>query len=712
MPSTLKKSAPQSHLAVTCAAWNKLQKYIAGETIAIDGSTLDLAAVVAASYHNCTPVLTDDPSVQERITASVDVLMDHLTKGHNVYGVNTGFGGSADSRTDQWASLQAALLQLTQAGVLVSADKNPSSLDSSSSFGAHAMPGSWVRATMVVRSNHSARGHSAVTIPVIQSVLKLLERRITPVIPLRGSVSASGDLMPLAYIAGAIQGSPDIYVQTPNPAPATGVKVITALDALKAVGVSPAQLGPKEGLGLVNGTASSTALASLVMFETHQLAVLTQVLGTMAVEALQGNSESFHPFISAVRPHAGQIETSRNMMAMLQGSSLAKGIFSKKNHHEQGLEQDRYALRSAPQWIGPQLEDLLLAHKQVEVELNSTADNPLVNSENGEIYYGCNFQAAAMTSAMEKSRLSLQMMGKLLFAQSTEMMNPDLSNGLPTNLVADDPNCSFTMKGVDISMAAYMAELGYLANPVSSHVQSAEMQNQSVNSMAFVSARYTLQSAELVSLMSAAFIYIACQALDLRAMHLGFLSKISSVIPPTLSGFSPILSSEEQSMLAKALERHMASNWKTTSKLEATARCQNLVDSSLAIIIQALVESKSPAPRELCDTTAILGAWKTNTLTALVNAYHDNKDAFFTHQHTEELLGMGSKLIYNSVRKDLQVPFHQGFTEHPTVESDQLDGRPKRTVGSWISIIYEALRTGTLQKPLMNWLFENIAAFE
>lgn len=574
------------------------------------------------------------------------------------------------------------------------------------------MPGSWVRATMVVRSNHSARGHSAVTIPVIQSVLKLLEMRITPVVPLRGSVSASGDLMPLAYIAGAIQGSPDIHVQTPNSSPASGVKVTTALDALKAAGVSPAQLGPKEGLGLVNGTASSTALASLVMFETHQLAVLTQVLGTMAVEALQGTSESFHPFISAVRPHDGQIETSRNMMAMLQGSSLAKGILSKKNHHQQGLEQDRYALRSAPQWIGPQLEDLLLAHKQVEVELNSTADNPLVDGENGEIYYGCNFQAAAMTSAMEKSRLSLQMMGKLLFAQSTEMMNPDLNNGLPTNLVADDPNCSFTMKGVDISMAAYMAELGYLANPISSHVQSAEMQNQSVNSMAFVSARYTLQSAEIVSLMAAAFIYIACQALDLRAMHLRFLSQLSSVVPTTLSGFSPVLSSEERTMLANALERHMISNWKTTSKLEATVRCQNLVDSSLAIILQALVQSKSPAPQEPFDMTAALEAWKTQTVAALVKAYHDNKDAFFAHQHTEELLGMGSKLIYTSVRKDLQVPFHQGFTEHPTAESDQLDGRPKKTVGGWISIIYEALRTGKLQKPLMSWLSESIAPFE
>lgn len=293
------------------------------------------------------------------------------------------------------------------------------------------------------------------------------------------------------------------------------------------------------------------------------------------------------------------------------------------------------------------------------------------------------------------------------------MMNPDLSNGLPANLVADDPNQSFTMKGVDISMAAYMAELGFLANPMSSHVQSAEMQNQSVNSMAFVSARYTMQAAEVVYLMSAAFIYIVCQALDLRAMNLAFLSRVSPVVASTVGTFfEQVLSQEEQATLVTNLDKHMATVWPTTTKLEASARCQALVDTSLAIILQALISRKveilqQPQPPFDCETA--LDNWKAQTHKALVEVYRSNQAAFCQNQHTEGLLGIGSKLIYNSVRKDLQVPFHQGFVEHPTVDGDRLDnGRPKMSVGSWISIIYEALRNGQLQKPLMAWLSENL----
>lgn len=224
---------------------------------------------------------------------------------------------------------------------------------------------------------------------------------------------------------------------------------------VQLVGANVTTLGPKEGLGLVNGTAASAALAALAMFEANNLAVLTQALTAMACEALLGNSESFHPFIAEVRPHEGQIESARNIFTLLQGSHLAQGIMDKKNRKQSGLIQNRYALRSAPQWIGPQLEDLMLANRQVQTELNSSCDNPLVDRRTEDIYYGANFQATSITSAMEKTRLSLQMFGKLLFSQATEMIDPNLSNGLPTNLVADDPSLSFTMKGVDISMAAY-----------------------------------------------------------------------------------------------------------------------------------------------------------------------------------------------------------------------------------------------------------------
>lgn len=560
---------------------------------------------------------------------------------------------------------------------------------------------------MLVRCNSNARGHSAVSLPVIESLLRLIENHITPVVPLRGSISASGDLMPLSYIAGAIEGSPDVYVQVQGSDKAC---IMNSRDALLSTGLQAQTLGPKEGLGLVNGTSASAALASLAMYEAHQLAVLVQALSAVTVEALMGNAESFHPFISVIRPHDGQIECARNVMYFLQGSQLAQNLErNRKDRNRPGLIQDRYALRTVPQWIGPQLEDLLLAHRQVTVELNSSCDNPLVDAQSDDIFYGGNFQAVSITSAMEKTRTCLQMFGRLLFAQATELIDPSLNNGLPTNLVADDPSLSFTMKGVDISMASYMAELAYLANPVSSHVQAAEMHNQSVNSMAFVSSRYTMQAVEIVSLMCACSLYIGCQALDLRVLHLTFL-QLSTPQLHTLTShlFSEHLSDPDLATLNEALSTHLQKSWSTTTRLKSTDRVEEVVTSALPILCRTFASSTGTGTNQAL-TFSDLETWKSRASTLLNEIYQDTSHAFFSYQHTEELLGTGSKILYQTVRRQLCVPFHQGFVEHPTAQSDTLGGRSKKTVGSWISIIYEAIRDGRLMDPLMASLQAGVA---
>lgn len=621
------------------------------------------------------------------------LLNSMLTHGS---GVNTGFGGSADSRTDQAASLQAALLQLTQAGVLVSSDKGD---EQSGNLGPHAMPPPWVRASIVVRANSNARGHSAVSLPVIESLVGLLGNKITPVIPLRGSVSASGDLMPLSYIAGAVEGSPDIYVQVEDATSGTR-RVMTARDALQEAGMDARKMGPKEGLGLVNGTSCSAALASLALYESHQLAVMVQALSAMGVEALTGTAESFHPFISATRPHDGQGESAQVITALLQGSQLAVGINREKDRKGSGLCQDRYAWRSAPQWIGPYLEDMQLAHKQIAVELNSSCDNPLVDTANSEIYSGANFQATSITSAMEKTRLALQMFGKLLFSQSTELVDPNYNNGLPTNLVADEPNMSFTMKGVDISMAAYMAELAYIASPVSSHVQTAEMRNQAVNSMAFVSARYTMQAVELLSLMAACTLYINCQALDLRALHLTFLEKVTPHLQALVTNvFASSLSEGELAGLQDALCSQVAATWPTTTRVPSTERCNQTIKATIPFALDILKSASAGSP-----SIADLDRWQTEAIATMKKVYDETRAAFIENPHTPTLLGAGAKVLYRTVREDLGVPLHLGFIEHPTAQSDTLNGRDKKTVGSWVSIIYEALRSGAMQAPLMSML--------
>ena len=567
----------------------------------------------------------------------------------------------------------------------------------------HAMPAPWVRAAIAVRCNSTVRGHSAVSPEIIQSLLKLLEHRITPVVPLRGSISASGDLMPLSYIAGAIEGSPDVYVQVGDSTPDGPARIMTARDALLFVGLDPRSMQPKEGLCIVNGTSSSAALASLVMYESHMLAVLVQALSGMAVEALMGNSESFHPFISAIRPHNGQIECARNVLYLLQGSRLAQGISNAKDRNRSGLIQDRYALRSVPQWIGPQLEDLLSAHHQVTTELNSSCDNPLVDVNSNDIYYGCNFQAASITSAMEKTRTSLQMLGRLVFAQATEMIEPHLSNGLPTNLVADDPNLSFTMKGVDTNMAAYMAELAYLSHPVSAHIQSAEMHNQSVNSMALASSRFSMQAVEVLSIMCACHLYAGCQALDLRALHLTFIDHASDALHALTARVFPCLSEMELSQLNLALKAHVIETWPKTSTLASEDRCHVTAKTALDVLVDVFSSDERTAGPSVAD----LGRWKLQAISTLRGLYNTTAEQFIQNPCTVELLGTGSKVLYKTVRQALGVPFHLGFIEHPTAESDTLHGRSKKTIGSWISVIYEAIRTGQVISPLMEVLQTN-----
>jgi phenylalanine ammonia-lyase len=617
------------------------------------------------------------------------ILQDHLEQGHYIYGVNTGFGGNADSRTTKVIPLQSALMQLAQAGILsdVSKGGKPD----------HSMPSSWVRAAIVVRINTNMRGHSAIRLSTLEAVLALLQRHITPVVPLRGSVSASGDLMPLSYIAGAVVGNPDIMVEREDGS------VSPADEALAKEGLEPITFGPKECLALINGTASSAALGALVMFEAHQLAVLTQALTAVTVEALSGSVESFHPFIAEIRPHGGQVECSANMLHFLRGSKLARDNLTPKDSRVKGLVQDRYSIRTVPQWIGPQLEDLLLADKQISTELNSTSDNPIVDAPANDVLCGGNFQATSVTSAMEKTRLALQMFGRLLFSQVTEMVNPNLSHGLPANLVADDASLSFTMKGVEIAMASYMAELSYVTNPMSSHVQPAEMHNQSVNSMALASARMSMESIDLLRLMCACSLYAGCQALDLRVLHQTFLQKaieeIQQVSANWLVKHGPFPVVELNEAL-EALRHHIPDAWKTTGKLDMKERCEALVTLCLPIMV------------DFAAKMDILPYWRGQANRAVWKAWNTTSEQFLQQQNTVEYLGVASKSLYLTVRRDLKVPFHTGFVEQPAVDSKTLGNREKRTVGGWISIIYDALKDGRAYDPLMKQIREDLARAE
>lgn len=523
----------------------------------ITSRSLTLADVVSVARHLTQVGLT--PEAIAAITGCSDIISEKLASGEVIYGVNTGFGGSADTRTAAVTDLQQALFRHLMSGVMAgpkpqaAAQTNGfSSTDHESAapqageaaytngtkhtngtngtprfvaalplsdpLASTCMPESWARASMLVRLNSLAGGASGIRVCLAESLVELLNRDVVPQIPLRGSISASGDLGPLSYVGALMQGKPTATAYS-GPRQAGGARRPVRADrALAEAGIEPIRPEAKEGLAIVNGTAVSAGVAALALHESLNLAALSQVLTAMSVEALNGTDESFEPFIARVRPHRGQVDSARNIFAFLGGSKIIASRASKQGNGE--LRQDRYSLRTAGQWIGPVLEDFMLAHEQITVELNSVTDNPLINASDHRVFHGGNFQARVVTSAVEKLRQGLQTIGRMLFSQCTELMNPATNDGLPPNLVSDAPSDSYLFKGVDVMTAGLTSELGFLANPVGSHVQTAEMGNQSLNSLALISARYTLDAVDVLSQLSAAHLLALCQALDLRVRRI------------------------------------------------------------------------------------------------------------------------------------------------------------------------------------------------
>ncbi|KAI0010203.1 phenylalanine and histidine ammonia-lyase [Xylariaceae sp. FL0662B] len=754
-----------NHTEVILKEWQLLDTLINekdSNPILLTGHTLTIPQVVSvARYNACTGV---SPSVIQSMESSLNMLQQRLQGGDVIYGVNTGFGGTADVRTRKFVELQQALIRELHYGVLPPGARDHKTATFEESVSRHRhdlfldngsessyLPWSWARAAILIRINSLITGCSAVRPVIIDRMQDLLTHDIIPMIPLRGSISASGDLSPLSYICGAIQGKSTIRVLS------RGNQDVYADTAFINAGLVPVTLQAKEGLAMTNGTTVSAAAAALALHDTHGLALLAQALTAMSVEALTGTTESFHPFFSDVRPHPGQIEAARNILAFLAGSRLTKV----NNGADSSLRQDRYSVRTAPQWLGPILEDLVLAHQQISIECNSATDNPLVTPD-GEFLHGGNFQAKAVTSAMEKARQGIQGIGRMLFSQCTEIINPATNRGLPPNLIAEDPSISLIFKGTDLNIAALTAELGFLAHPIN-HVQTAEMGNQSLNSLALISARYTHTANEVLSQLMAAHLITLCQALDLRAMHVQFLelyqpqffelvakhyttddqpnlqsssqadpqldspNLLSSLLSnpsnpsdpssnlsnlPNSSSSEPLPPSDRSSPAAVAelselLWSQLPKSFDTTASLDAQERFVAIAKSLRSVVLD------HPGFNATAGFVTRLEAFTAALALSLNDAWCAHRDAYLTHGDATPVLGKASKAIYVFLRRTLKVPLLATWNLK-TPRADELEngagvhGTQAPTVGSYTGVVCRALRDGTLAKVAVDILETSI----
>ncbi|KAF8633317.1 hypothetical protein AX17_004490 [Amanita inopinata Kibby_2008] len=694
---------PMTLLSKFIDGHRELESYKTGRAVKVDGQTLSIAAVAATARYGAPVELDDSAHIQERMKKSRAVISNKVENGASVYGLSTGFGGSADTRTDQPLLLGHALLQHQHAGILPTSTEPPQVLPLQD-VNSTSMPEAWVRGAILIRINSLIRGHSGVRWELIDKMNELLKANITPIVPLRGSISASGDLSPLSYIAGTVVGNPSINVY--HGASTFGSRQMgSAREILSLHNIDPLPLASKEHLGILNGTAFSASVGALALNEAVHLAMLAQVCTAMGTEALSGTRASHDPFIHAVaRPHPGQVECSETIWDLLEGSKLAQLEEQQVGLEEDkySLRQDRYPLRTSPQFLGPQIEDIFSAFNSLTQECNSTTDNPLIDGETGEIHHGGNFQAMAVTNAMEKTRLALHHIGKLLFAQSTELINPAMNHGLPPSMAATDPSLNYHTKGIDIATASYVAELGYLATPVSTHIQSAEMHNQAVNSLALISARATITSLEVLTSLIASYLYILCQALDLRALQHEFLLGSEAIVQEeSSSAFASFLSEEEFKSLQRRVTEAMQSQFEKSSTMDNVDRMSDIASSLMPVVFRYFTGPGAPKTSS-GDILGSMSTFQSRVATRLSVCMDELRRAYLFGERgtapASSYLGK-ARLVYEFIRTNLGIRMH-GY-ENYSMFTNGL-GVDDVTIGQNISRIFEAIRDGKMQNVVVS----------
>ena len=378
--------------------------------------------------------ITLDTSFKPAIEASAELVRRAASGENPVYGVNTGFGKLASVKItpDKTAQLQRNLILSHCSGV------------------GEITPPEITRLMMVLKLLSLGRGASGVSWQLIELLEAMINKDVMPVIPSQGSVGASGDLAPLAHMAAVMIGEGEVF--------SNGEK-IPGKKALASAGLKPIELGPKEGLALINGTQFSTACALYSLFAGWRNAKVAILTSAMSTDAIMGSTAPLLPQIHELRGHRGQIEVANNMRALMAGSQI------RESHREDDTRvQDPYCIRCQPQVTGACIDLLRHAGKTLEVEANAVTDNPLVLVGEERIASGGNFHAEPVGFAADQIALAIAEIGAIAQRRVALMVDPVLSFDLPPFLTPD-PGLNSGFMIAEVTTAALMSENKHLANP-------------------------------------------------------------------------------------------------------------------------------------------------------------------------------------------------------------------------------------------------------
>ena len=400
----------------------------------LNGQTLTLTEIATMAFGEA-PVKVSS-SARPRVLASRKVIEDIVGRDDIVYGVSTGFGKLSDVRIphDALAELQLNLVRSHACGI-----GNPLSEPE-------------VRAMMLLRANVLALGFSGIRLEIIDTLCELLNRRVSPVIPEKGSVGASGDLAPLAHLALSLIGEGEAFFQGER---------MESREALRRAGLKPVELQAKEGLALLNGTQAMHAVGGLALLRAKRLIRVVDVAGATSLEALKGTPAAFDPRLQDARPHPGQREVAKHLMSILEGSDIRRSHLK-----DDPRIQDAYSLRCMPQVHGAIRDALSHCENVLLIESGSATDNPLVFSESGDVISGGNFHGAPLALTFDYAAIALTDLMSISERRIERLVNPDMNEGLPAFL-ARRPGMESGFMIAHVAAAALLNEAKVLAHPSS-----------------------------------------------------------------------------------------------------------------------------------------------------------------------------------------------------------------------------------------------------
>ena len=472
-------------------------------TLEISGAGLAIEQVASVARRSIRVELASNTDAREKISASRQLLEKKLADGEVIYGVNTGFGGNVRFLIphDELPFHQENLFRSLTCGV------------------GQSLPQDTVRAAMLLRANALAKGLSGVRVEIIERMVDLLNHGITPVVPRYGSVGASGDLIPSAYIGRVLLGQGEVHYQ--------GRKVAAAV-ALQSAKLKRVKLKAKEGLALINGTTVMTGVGALVIHDGAYLATLVLACASLAIEALRATDDPFSEAIHRAKNHPGQMAAAafcrklvyqsryvRNLDEIREKVGQTRDAAEGKIVRSEEAIQTAYSLRCVPQGIGPVL-DALCGHRLVlEREINSVNDNPLVDPLEGRVYHTGNFYGGHVARALDSWKIDLATLANWLHSLMAMLVDDRFSNGLPPNL-SPKPGVSSGFKGMQLCLTSLVCAMRHLASPSTIHSLPTEQYNQDMVSLGAHAALTAMDMTTIAQDAAAIVLITLCQAIDLR----------------------------------------------------------------------------------------------------------------------------------------------------------------------------------------------------